>query len=189
MSLDPELELWQKDWKAGADTVPVELASVQAAAIQQEAKMRRGLAVELGVGFLFLPFSFAFAWIDRRAEMILWAVVVWILTIAVSAFTIWNWQTLWKDSVHSVHDFTLLRQKRLNASLRSVVIGYWFVAVNVFIAGGWYAIDLGLHRIGIRRFLLGIVLIVAISACFVCVLSRRKAKALRELEQIGPISE
>jgi hypothetical protein len=189
MSLDPELETWRQGWKAGTQASAPDLDAIRDEAIRQERKMRRRFAMELGLSFLLLPFSVAFAWMNRSAETILWAAVVWVLTIAASALTVWNWRTLWQDSVHSVQDFTQLKRKRARAALRSVSVGFATLAVNVVIATGWYVFDLALNRIHFPRFCLGIALIVLISVTIFIGLRRRQTKALDELDRIDTVRD
>lgn len=186
MSLDPELELWRQEWQLNSEDVAGDVEAVRSAAIRQETRMRRRLTLELCFTLLVLPISVVIAWKVHRTEMVLWAGVIWLLTIVTTAITLWNWQTLWKDSARSVHDFRILSRKRVGVALRSVAIGYWVLGVNIVIAFGWYLLDLALRRIEVWRFFLGSGLIVLISLLFIFILRRRRADALHELESIGP---
>lgn len=186
MSIDPEFDLLRQGWKSAEPSDRKDIHALRAEAVRQEMRQRKRLVLEFAIGGFFLVFSFLVAWIDRSPEIILWAAAVWILTFIVSAYMAWNYQTLWKDSVKSVQDFTTLSRNRATATLRAVDFGYLFIGLSVFIDVVWYSIDLGLNRIDFPKYCLGLGLIALISAAIAVMLRRRRVEAIRDLEQIGP---
>jgi hypothetical protein len=189
MSLDPELRAWQEGWKAGSKPVAGDTADIRAEAARQESRLRLRFAAESVVALLLLIGSFVVAWIDRRAEMIFWAGYVWVATLMASAFSVWNWQTLWKASATSVSDFTALYRSRAFASIRAATTGIWLLGVQVGVVIVWFATDLAGRRIRVSKFAEAMALLVLLTLLIGFGLIRLRAKAMQELRRIGSDGE
>jgi len=182
MKDDMELNDWRTEWKAQTAVRETSPADLRAAAIQQQRRLRAAHVAELLAALFFLWFSAAFAWRNPGLETWLWAVIVWASTLAATAFSVWNWNILWRANVKSVAEFALDYRKRCLASLRAVRFGMRFLVVQNAIAVPWLTLGYLRHRITDVRFAAAIALVAALSLGFWLLFTRFRRTALRDLE-------
>jgi len=183
MSLDPELELWQGRWRTDSDAIHSASTEIQRGAVRQEKSLRLKLCAELVAACIYLFGSAALVRFDPSFEMVLWAACVWIATFLATAMSLWNWNTLWRDSAQSVADFTSLYRKRAEASIRATTLGTYFLWVQAGVSFAWFSIDLALGRVGLGRFLFAMVLLLAVIVTFAWQFRRSKQNAFNDLNR------
>jgi hypothetical protein len=118
-------------------------------------------------------------------ETWLWAGTIWATTLAVTAFSVWNWNILWKANVKSVTEFALDYQKRCLASLRAARFGTRFLVVQNAITVPWLTWGYLRHRLTDARLAESIAFLAALSLGFWLLFTRSRRTALQELEQLG----
>jgi len=182
MKDDIELNDWRTEWMAQSVACEDSVADLRAGAVKQQRRLRAAHVAELFAALIFLWFSAAVAWRNSNLEAWLWAGTVWASTLAATAFSIWNWNILWKANVKSVAEFALDYQKRCMASLRAVRFGMRFLVVQNAIAVPWLPWGYLRHRLTDVRFAEAMVLVAALSLGFWLLFTRFRRTALRELE-------
>jgi cation transport ATPase len=185
MTDDIELNDWRSEWQAQAAASEDSPADLRLAAVKQQRRLRAAHVGELLAAVIFLSFSAAVAWRNPALERWLWAGVVWMTTLAVTAFSVWNWTILWKANVKSVSEFALDYQKRCLASLRAARFGMRFLVVQNAITVPWLTWGYFRHRITDVRFAAAMALLAALSLGFFLLFTRSRGKALQELERLG----
>jgi hypothetical protein len=123
---------------------------------------------------------------DFRAEVLAWAVVVWLTTAAVTAFSVWNWHGLWSASGHSILEYANIYEKRGLATLRALRFGYFFLGLQLAIAAPWLTWDFVSHEMSAVRYAVGMGLLGLLTIAFVIwsAVSRRRA-----LSELGGVEE
>jgi hypothetical protein len=179
---DLELNDWRAEWKAQTVATEKSAVDLRAAAVRQQSRLRAAHVAELFAALIFLWFSAALAWRNPDLETWLWTGTVWASTLAATAFSVWNWNILWKANVKSVAEFALDYQKRCLASLRAVRFGMRFLVVQNAITVPWLTWDYLRHRITDVRFAAAMALVAALSLGFWLFFTRFRLTALRDLE-------
>ena len=111
-------------------------------------------------------------------------VIVWVLTISASAFSIWNWQALWRASAQSVAGYMALYRARAQATLRAVKFGWAFLVFQLLIVVPWLTYDLLQHRMPQVRYGFAMLLLALLSFIYVRVFLRQRRKALEEIQLV-----
>jgi hypothetical protein len=119
-----------------------------------------------------------------ETEAIVWSVVVWLTTLGASAFSIWNWRTLWSNEGESVADFAAIYRKCSLATIRAVRFGYAFLALQVTIAVLCLTRDFARGQFSLARFAIALALLAVLSAGFLIWFRRSIRHARRELDHI-----
>jgi hypothetical protein len=184
MKSDTELNDWRAEWLAQTAASEKSPADLRVGAVKQQRRLRIGHVGELLTALVFLLFSAAVAWRTSALETWLWAATVWATTLAATAFSVWNWNILWKANVKSVTEFALDYQQRCVASLRAARFGMRFLAVQNAIAVPWLTRDYLRHRLTGVRFAELIALLACLALGFWLIFTRYRRTALRELEQL-----
>lgn len=96
MNNDSELNDWRTEWRAQPPLPHMTWADLRAKAVKQRRRLRVSHVAELLVALIFLVFSAAVARRNPGLETKLWAAAVWATTATVTAFSLWNWNILWK---------------------------------------------------------------------------------------------
>jgi hypothetical protein len=159
-------------------------ADLRAKAVRQQRRLRISHAGELLAALLFLVFSAVIAGRNSGLETKLWAAAVWATTADVTAFSLWNWNILWKANAKSVTEFAVDYEKRCMASLRAVRFGMRFIVVQIAIVVPWLTWDLVLHRLVVVRFAEMIALVACLALGFWYLFSHYRRISLRELEAL-----
>ncbi len=181
---DLELNDWRTEWRAQTVSTEKTTVDLRAAAVKQQSRLRAAHVAELFAALIFLWFSAVVAWRNPALEAWLWAGILWAGTLAATAFSIWNWNILWKANVKSVTEFALDYQKRCRASLRAVRFGMRFLVVQNAITVPWFTWDYLRHRITGVRFAVAMALVAALSLGFWLFFTRFRRSALRDLEEL-----
>ncbi len=184
MSADLELNDWRTEWLAQDVAPEVNSADVRRNALRQQRRRRILHVLELFSGVIFLAGSVAIAWRISSAEMYLWAAVVWLTTLVVSAFSVWNWQTLWRADVKSVAEFAAESERRCLAEIRAARFGKGFIIVQAMISVLWFTWDYHRSEFSTARFGMALLLVIILCIGYWVMFSRFRRKALSELEGI-----
>lgn len=188
MSADLEFSNWRAEWQAQTEVAAHSSAEVRRDALKQQRRLRTSHVLELLSGVLFLVASALFAWRVRGLEAFLWAAVVWLTTVAVSAFSVWNWSPLWQHDLKSTAEFSQVYEKRCLAKIRAARFGKWFVIMQVTISLPWLTWDYGRGDFSTARFGGAMVLLILLSIGFWVLFSRSRCSALHQLDKLRSIN-
>jgi hypothetical protein len=189
MSIDHELNDWRAAWQAQEEVAPSGSAEVRRAALKQQLRLRTAHILELLTGVILLVSSAAVAWRVRSVEMFLWAAVIWLATLVASAFSIWNWDILWKHDLKSVAEFSLVYEKRCLAKVNAARFGKGLVVVQTLIPGLWLSWDYSRSEFSTVRFEVSMLFLIVFSAGFWIFFSRYRRSALQELRELEAARE
>lgn len=184
MSADFEFSDWRAEWQAQVEIAAHNPGDVRREALKQQRRLRAAHVLELLTGVLLLAISAAVAWRVHSVESLLWAAVVWLTTLLVSAFSVWNWDTLWQHDVKSVAEFSEVYEKRCLAKLRAARFGKAFVVVQALISGPWLTLDYHRGQFSTARFGVSMLLVILLSVGFWVMFSRSRRSTLRELHRL-----
>ena len=187
MSVDLELINWRAQWQAHTAGVAYSSAEVRRDALKQQRRLRIYHVLELLSGLVFLGVSAFFAWRVHSLESFLWAAVVWVTTLAVSAFSVWNWSTLWQLDLKSVAEFSQIYEKGCLAKIRAARFAKWFIVVQAMISVPWLGWDYHRGYLSTARFEGSIFLLILLSIAFWVLFSRSRRSALRKLDGLRMI--
>lgn len=182
MSADLELSNWRAQWQAHTEGVADSSAEVRRDALKQQRQLRIYHILELLAGLLFLGVSAFFACRVHSLESFLWGAVVWVTTLAVSAFSVWNWSTLWQHDLKSVAEFSQIYEKRCLAKIRTARFGKWFVVVQATISGPWQGWDYHRGAFSAARFEGAMLLLILLCIAFWVLFSQSRRSAMRRLD-------
>jgi cation transport ATPase len=181
---DLEMNQWREQWLAQPSASAKSPSEIRNAAVRQQRHLRASQIGELLTAAALLGFSGVIASKNPSLEWWLWAAAVWITTLAATAFSLWNWQGLWKANVQSVADFERDYETRCLGSLRAVRFGMAFLVVQTAIAFPWLAWDYATKQVAGSRFAGASALLVCLVTAFALHFRRYRRRADRELEQL-----
>ena len=184
MNTDHEFNDWRTAWQAQVQTATPSSGEVRRAALKQQLRLRAAHVFELLTGVLLLVLSAVVAWRVRSVEMFLWASIIWLTTVVASAFSIWNWDILWKHDLKSVAEFSVVYEKRCLAKVNAARFGKGFVVVQTLISGLWLSWDYYRSEISTARFGGAMIFLMVLSAGFWVFFSRYRRSALQELRRL-----
>jgi hypothetical protein len=183
VNTESEIKMWRAAWKE-APTETVEAYDFHS----EHNRQQRWLRVRHIFGLVFAALLIGYAAYvlhnDFRAEVLAWAVVVWITTLLVTAFSVWNWRGLWSASALSVQEYVDAYERRNLAMLRAIRFGYWFLALQLSITVPWLTIDFLRHQTSVRQYAMSMGFLCVFSAAFVAWFRHSRLKASRELKQV-----
>ena len=183
MNTEPELELWRDAWRAPAAEIAPPF-DFRAELRRQEWRLRAHYIFGICFAVLLTCYAAFVLHRDFRAEVLAWAVVVWLTTAAVTAFSVWNWRGLWTASSHSVLDYANIYEKRSVAMLRAMRFGYCFLGLQLAIAVPWLTWDFMRHEMSAARYALSIGLLGLLTIAFVAWSAVSRRRALSELGRV-----
>jgi len=184
MNTEDELNDWRTTWQTHVHVASPSSCEVRRAALKQQRNLRATHIMELVTGAILLLMSAAVAWRMRSAEMFLWAAFVWLTSLAASAFSIWNWDILWKHDVKSVAEFSHVYEKRCLAKINAARFGKAFTVVQTSISGLWLSWDWYRSALSSARFGGAMLFLLMFSAGFWVFFSRYRRSALQELRRL-----
>jgi hypothetical protein len=184
MRNDLEFNDWRAEWKAQVGSDAKSSAEVRRNAIRQQRRLRAGHIFEIAVGIVFLAFSAVVAWRAPGVESFLWAAAVWLTTLVVSAFSLWNWRILWIADIKSVSKFMDEYEKRCRAGARAASFGKWFLIVQLTISAPWLTWDYFRHRLSNTTYGGSIVLLLGLTVGFWVFFARNRRTAMEELQKV-----
>jgi len=184
MNADLELNDWRAEWHTQVEPTTPNPADIRRHALNQQQRLRVAHVLELLAGVIFLAISAAVAWSERGVESVLWAAAIWLTTLIVSAFSVWNWHVLWKHDLKSVAEFVQVYEKRCLAKVRAARFGKGFVVVQAMISVPWLTWDYHHSHLSIASFGESMLLLIVLSVGFWLLFSRYRRSALRELDRL-----
>jgi hypothetical protein len=184
MSADLELNDWRTEWLAQDEPSRISSADVRRDAIRKQRRRRILHVLELFSGVIFVGGSAAVAWKFPSAECYLWAGIVWLTTLIVSAFSVWNWQVLWKADLRSVAEFAEEYEKRCLAEIRAARFGKGFIIVQAMISVPWFIWDYHRGEFSTARFGGALLFVLLLCVGFWVMFYRYRRAALSTLEGI-----
>jgi hypothetical protein len=183
MNSESELDQWRATWIA-APLNPSRLFDPRAAANRQELLLRIRYILNLAFAACLIAFPLWILHGDSGIEALAWSAVVWLTTLGVAVFQIWNWRDLWRTSTRSVSDYAAIYQSRCLASLRAIRFGYAFLAAQVAIAAPWLTWDLFRREIPATRYAFGMGVLAALTIAFLTWFGISRRRAHRELAEV-----
>jgi hypothetical protein len=182
-----EMETWQEVWKVTeAELQRPDRADLSRMVKRRQLRLRILQVLEFAWALFLLVLSYAVARHYPSTEMFIWAVVVWILTLIATVYSIWNWRVLWNAGMRSVSDYARIYEKYCRQWLRYIRFGYWFLVVNLAISIPWlswkYFRSSGAGHFSLTAYLISMGLIAGLTAGYLIWFSRSRRKRLSELE-------
>jgi hypothetical protein len=184
MNSDKEMKQWREAWQAEPRTGSLASAEIRDKAIRQEKSLRLKFVLEMIAAAIILVGSLTFAFVVRHTEMFIWMAVVWVVTIAATASSIWNWQALWCAPAPSVAGYMVLYRARAQATLRAVKFGWAFLVFQLFIVVPWLTYDRLQHRMPQVRYGFAMLLLALLTFVYVRMFLRQRRKALQEIQLV-----
>ena len=184
MNSDQEMKQWREAWQVESAASTLASAEIRNKAIRQEKSLRFKFILEMALAVTLLVGSAIYASVRHDAEMFLWMVIVWLLTISASAFSIWNWQALWRASAQSVAGYMALYRTRAQATLRAVNFGWAFLIFQLFIVVPWLTFDRLQHRMPPVRYAFAMLLLALLTFVYARMFLRQRRKALQEIQLV-----
>lgn len=183
MNTESELQLWRSAWRAPAAEIAPAF-DFRAEHRRQEWRLRARYMFGIFFAALLTCYAAFVLRRDFRAEVLAWAIVVWLTTAVATAFSVWNWRGLWSASSHSVLEYANIYQKRSLATLRAMRFGYYFLGLQLAIAVPWLTWDFVRHEMSAGRYALGMGLLGLLTIAFVAWFAVSRRRALSELGRV-----
>jgi len=120
MNLDPELDLWRKDWRAPITPPSPDL---RGKVERQSRFMKFMLAMDIAVTIVIGGFVIAWAAISRDFDTALLAAATWVFIAVAWAFRLVNWRGQWAPSALDAAAFVDLSIRRCRARIASLSFG------------------------------------------------------------------
>jgi len=184
MNSESELDRWRSAWTSGARVEVPAPFDLSAAHRRQERRLRLHYFLNMVVAVALIVFAAFVLRGNPRAEVLVWAVVVWLTTLGSTGFYVWNWRALWRTAAKSVLEYADVCEKRCIATLRAVRFGYAFLALQFAIAAPWLTWDFARRQIPAARYVSCLVLLGTLTAAFIFWFRRSRQRAQLELTQI-----
>jgi hypothetical protein len=181
MNSDQEMKQWREIWQVEDSSPAPNTGEIRDRAVRQERSLRFKFILEMALAVALLVGSALYASVRHNAEMLLWMVIVWILTIAASAFSIWNWQILWRAHERSVSSYLALYRNRAHATLRAVNFGFALLVFQLLIVIPWFTYDLLERNLPRMRYGIAMIMLAVLSVTYVWVFLRMRARAFKEI--------
>ena len=103
---DSEMETWRETWKRSEETSgQPRILDIGREVRRKEFRLRALHLLEFASALLLLAFSYVVAQRYPSTEMLLWAVVIWILTLLAAGYFLWNWRLLWTTQIRSAREY------------------------------------------------------------------------------------
>ena len=171
MNSDAELETWREAWQHPAEN------SAQPGSFDMRREVRRKefrLRLKLLFGLAWALFLLGFSYVVARRypsiEMFLWALVIWISTVAITGYSFWNWRSLWTAERKPACEYVQIYEKHCLAGLREIRFGYSFLAVNLAIVVPWiswrYFRSASNDQFGLTAYLISMGLVAGLAAAY-----------------------
>ncbi len=189
MNPESEIEVWRTQWKETGRCQSVDAHNFRIDHNRQRWWLRLHYFFGLAFAALLICYAAFVLRSDFRAEVLAWAVVVWITTLVVTGFSVWNWRGLLGVSGRSVREYADAYERRSMAMLRAIRFGYWFLGLQLSITAPWITIDFLRHQTTVRQYVTGMGFLCALSVAFVAWFGRSRRKAVRELNQVEELRQ
>ena len=190
MTVDAEMENWREAWESSGEcSRQPDIFDVRQKARRKEFRLRMFHLVEFIWALFLLSFS---CWMASRypsAEMTMWAVVIWALTLLAEGYSLWNWRMLWRAETKSTLECAQIYEKYCIAGLRYIRFGYGFLAVNLAITIPWLSWKFfsqpGTGHLNLTAYLVSLGLIAGLTAGYLFWFHRARKNRHQELEQLS----
>ena len=186
---DGEIESWRVAWTASAEVASSAPAEFRRKAVQRQRSLRMQHIAELTMAIVFLVFSAIVVSRSPGVEAYVWAAVVWAGTIVATAFSLWNWRSLWTADLKSVAEFTEHYRKRCLAGLRAVRFGRAFLVVQIAITVPWLTADYLRRQMSGTSFALAMLFLSLFTAGFVLFFAHVQRRNSRELKELNAMDK
>jgi hypothetical protein len=189
MNSDAELETWREAWQQPAeDFGRSDNFDINREVRRKEFRLRLKLLLGFALALLLLGFSYFVARHYPSIEMLLWALVVWISTVAITAYSFWNWHSLWTAEKKSACEYIQIYEKHCLAGLREIRFGYYFLAANLAIGVPWiswkYIRSASNDHFSLMAYLISMGFYAGLTTSYLIWFPRSRRARLRELEQV-----
>jgi hypothetical protein len=189
MNTDAELENWRELWHLPSETLEqLDQFDVRTAVKLKVLRLKVFHTLEYAWALFLLGFSFKVAWNVNTTEMYVWAVVIWASTLGATAYSIWNWRSLWRAEQKSASEYVRTYQRHCVAGLRQVRFGYYFLAVSLAITVPWLSWKFFRSGPGkdlsLSAYLVSMGVIAGLTVAYLLWFRRSRRNRLRELEQL-----
>ena len=188
MTGDSEMETWRKAWKCPEETSRQPgILDMRREVRRKEFRLRTLHLFEFAWALFLLAFSYVVVQRYPSRGMLLWALVIWVLTLLAAGYSLWNWRLLWTAETRSAREYAQTYEKYCVAGLRHIRFGYCLLAVNLAIAIPWISWKFfrsGPGHFGIGTYVISLGLIAGLTTGYLFWFSRSRRNRLRELEQL-----
>jgi hypothetical protein len=188
MTGDSEMENWRKSWKCPEEiSGQPGILDLRREVRRKEFRLRALHLLEFAWALFLLAFSYVVVQPYPSAGMLLWAMVIWVLTLLAAGYSLWNWRLLWAAETKPASEYAQIYEKYCVAGLRHIRFGYYLLAANLTIAIPWISWKFfrsGPSHFGIGSYMISLGLIAGITAGYLFWASRSRRSRLRELEQL-----
>jgi hypothetical protein len=183
MTGDSEMETWRDIWKCPRESSGQPgILDIRREVRRKEFRLRALHLLEFAWALFLLAFSYAVAQRYPSTGMLLWALVIWVLTLLAAGYSLWNWRLLWTAETKPASEYAQIYEKYCVAGLRHIRFGYYLLSVNLAIAIPW--ISWKFFRSGRVTYMISLGLIAGLTAGYLFWFSRSRRNRLRELEQL-----
>jgi hypothetical protein len=189
MTIDTEMETWREVWQSPSGA-PERLRNfdIRRAVKRKKFRLKMLRFLEFAWALFLLGFSFEIARHIHTTEMYVWALVIWISTVCATAYSIWNWHSLWQAEPKSASEYVQAYKKHCVAGLQQIRFGYYFLAVSPAITVPWltwkfFRSETG-KELSLIAYSISMGLVAGLTAGYLFWFSRSRKNRLRELEQL-----
>lgn len=188
MSAESDLDSWRRVWKGAATEERPKAIDIRREAMHNERRLKRKHILELSFAAVLIIFGVFVLAHNFNAETLAWAIVLWVLTLGATAFSIWNWRSLWKGANQSTFEYTAAYRKRCMASLRAIRFGYGLLAVDLMVGAPWLTWDFFRNGasggFGMRGYATGLGLLALLTTVFLVGFRRSRRRTMSELARL-----
>ena len=189
MNIDAELENWREVWHRPTEiTERLDKFDIRTAVKRKELRLKVLHTLAYAWALFLLGFSFKIARSVHTTEMYVWAVVIWASTLGATAYSIWNWRSLWRAEQKSASEYVRTYQRHCVAGLRQVRFGYYFLAVSLAITVPWLSWKFFRSSPGkelsLCAYLVSMGVVAGLTVAYLLWFRRSRRNRLRELEQL-----
>lgn len=189
MSNPSELDVWRLAWKAETEPVKRDSAfDVRQEAMRQQRRLQTRHILELCFAVVLIGFAAFYLKRNFSSETLVWAIVIWILTLGATAFSIWNWRALWTASNQSTSAYAAAYRRRCMAGLRAIRFGYRLLALELVIVVPWLTSDFykggSSGEFRVRAYLIRLGLVAFLAGAYLFAFRRSRRRTLLELARL-----
>jgi hypothetical protein len=179
-----ELEEWGVTWRAPQAAASEPAFDFRAEHRRQQWWLRVRHVFGIGFAVLLMGYAAVVLYRDFRAEVLAWAIVVWVTTAGITGFSVWNWRGLWSFSGRSVLEYAAIYEKRSLATLRAIRFGYYFLLLQLTISVPWLTLDFVHHEIPMARYVVAMGLLSLLTIGFLAWFTVSRRRAWMEIQRV-----
>jgi uncharacterized membrane protein YfcA len=183
VNTNSDMEIWRLAWR-DTEAQAATTFDVRREGRRQQRRLRARHVLELGLAVILLAFAGFFLQRNFSVEILVWALVVWATTLAATAFSVWNWRELWRETSQSTSEYAAAYRTRCLAGLRAVRFGFALLAVQWLIVVPWFTWDFLRQTMSGVRYAFGMGWLVLVTAALTGMLTYQRRGALLELRRL-----